>query len=197
MAGMNTASFDRQCKALQAGLGLFRDSIQRKIARSALQKGMRVVNKAVKSEVPGGPLKIIKKFIGMRLLKRAAGQEIAGKVGVGVGKGASKKIGKKDRANRPGVGIGPQNVHWFILGTKPRYQGVKTTRNRKTGEVTSVTRTAALDRYTGIMPPQVPDIVKAGFEKSYSQALRVIIKATEEGIQKEAAKILAAVKAAM
>ncbi len=204
MPGMNTASFERQVKALQAGLDQFKESVQRKIARAALKQGMTVVNKAVKRGIPAR-WKDIKKLIGQRLLKRAAGEEIAGKVGVAVGGAGRAGSGKgdkfkakkkKDRTGHAGVGVAAQNVHWFILGTAARMTKRSTMRHPQDGQYLRGKGTEG-GHSTGTMPPQVPDIVRLGFERSYSAALAKIIEATRAGIVREAAKIAAAVKAAM
>lgn len=191
----NTSSFEWQVKALQKGLEQLKESVQKRIARGALRKAMTVVSKAIRTRIPS-PWKDVKKLIGTRMLKRAVGSEIAGKVGVGVGKKSKRAKKKKDRTGRPGVGVGPENVHWFILGTGKRFRGQRKIRNRKTGAVTGVRKTKGPVQYTGIMPSQLPRVVQDGFAASYAPALKKMIEATREGIDKERVKIRAAIKAA-
>jgi len=192
---INTQHLQKQVEALQAGLLNLKDALQRKIGKKGLRAAMKVVNDAIKAEIPG-PWKDIKRLIGLRLLKRAVGDQIAGKVGVGVGK---KQKGRKpkDRTGKAGVGVAPENVHWFILGTIERYAGLRNNRERKTGKFTGHRPTGKKVAFRGKMPSQVPGIVQRGFEASYVAALKRLIEVVREEMEKERAKIRAAIKAAL
>jgi hypothetical protein len=175
-------SFERQIEALRTGLSQFGASTQRRTLRQATSKGLRVLQKSVKAEIPS-EWKQVKPLIGVRMLKAVAGQDPAGKVGAGVGKQTkARKARAADRAAqgrsgaKKGVGISASNVHWPILGT-----GQRQTKSGKS---------------TGRMPPQIPDIVKNGVRAGYPQAVTVMIGAVQEGIDKEASKLRASVRQA-
>lgn len=180
MAGISTdKSLERQLKALQVGLEQFKESTQRRIARGGVSKALRVLAKGIKGKVPP-QFKDIKKVIGVRMAK-SVGVNPSGKTGAGVGVKAKKRKEQKQkrdkkREGRPGVGIGAENVHWFVLGTQ----------DRKTKKGVS----------TGRMPPQVPDIVKDGVTSSWSAAQQKMIDHIRAEIPKEAAKLAAKVAAA-
>lgn len=94
---------------------------QRKVARVALQSAMKVIAKEMASQLDPR-VKELGKSVGYRIAIYR-GQVTRAKVGFNVGKGASKKRIKPKRSSRGGVGIGSQNLHWFILGTDARYTG--------------------------------------------------------------------------
>lgn len=170
-----------QLKALGRGLEQFKDSTRRKIVRGGVTKALRRLNKAIKGKVPPN-LKDIKKAVGYRLAKATGTDLIGGKVGAGVGIKAKRKEAlaakrQKRREGHDGVGIGPENVHWFILGT--------------------VDRTHAGGNSTGRMPAQVPDIIRSGMSSAKGEAFQAMADHIEEGIKKEAAKLDAKIRAAM
>lgn len=204
MAGAwTTKSFDKQLAALQRGLSQFRQSTQNKLVRRGVAAGMRVVVKSIKGEIPPG-FKGAKQAIGGRMMKRVAGSLITtAKVGAAVGKKTPKKsaaMRSKGRGKRPGVGIGPENIHWFIMGadgSSKRGGGPPRRRQwiRITGQRTfRQSKTKGFS--TGVMPPQFPDAVKMGvigsLHASYSKMAEIIRK----GISLEAAKLAAKVNAA-
>lgn len=186
MSGMRTDKFDAQVRALKFGLEQFKNSVQQRIVRRSVGKALTVIRKAIRGKVPS-KYKDIKRLVGSRLGKRLGQSLTLGKVGVGVGikKAQAKKINDKLKEKRAyrrfrkrtskaggtigGVGIGPENVHWWILGTKAR--------SHKSG------------RSTGAMPPQVPDIVKDGFNSSYQNAMNVMIEESRKLIAIERKKI--------
>jgi hypothetical protein len=143
---------------LDAKLATLKLGAANKIARPALTKAARHLLKKVKAAVPPDK-KEAKKAMGMvvdakggksRDLQRA-------KVGAAVGK-ASKVAGNPRRAGRPGVGMDARNIHWFILGTAQRSTG--TTRIRSKLGLGQRKLTGGVVRNTGIMPPQMEDVVK-------------------------------------
>lgn len=171
---------ERQLVALRKGLEHFKESTQKRIVRGGVSKALRVLSKGIKGKVPP-QFKDLKKVIGTRMAKAAAGSNIGGKVGAGVGIKAKKKEEQKQkrdkkREGRPGVGIGAENVHWFIMGTDER--------TKKGGAP------------TGKMPAQVPDIVKEGVSSSWNEAQQKMVEHIRAAIPKEAAKLAAKVAAA-
>lgn len=168
-------NFKHQIEALRWGLMQFKDRTQGNILRGATRTGLRVLRKSIQGEVPP-EWKQIKPLIGLRMLRSIKGDDPAGKVGVGVGKvskARQKKVDARTAAHKAGqaqgVGIGPQNVHWFVLGTKSR--------QTKAGHS------------TGVMPPQVPNIVKDGVAKGYPKAVQAMIESVRAGIEREAKKL--------
>lgn len=107
---------DRQLDAMLAEL--HRSSANR-IARSSLGKGSRLAAKKIKREVPGH-LKTVRKAIGSSVRKAKGGPNkgvTVAKAGAAVGKQRGKDA---KRSTKHGVGMGPRNIHWWILGTNPR-----------------------------------------------------------------------------
>lgn len=187
--GMQTHKLEAQIKALKVGIQQFKKGTQNRITRRVIGKGMTVIRKGIRGKVPP-KYKDIKRLVGARLAKRIGQTISVGKVGVGVGikKARAKKINEslaKSRFKRKekkgkkssGVGIAPENVHWWILGTKGR--------QHKSG------------KSTGTMPPQVPDIVRDGFSSSYQSALRVIIEESRRLILIEGYRIRQKMKQAL
>lgn len=125
------------------------------IVRSGVLKGLRVIAKQIKANVPPA-LKELKKTIGYKFSKRKGGLS-KGITQARVGAGVGKKQPKLPKRNRPGVGLGTRNVHWAILGTGQRFK-------KKTG------------KSTGTMVPLVPDLVRKGFAQSSSAALHVMLE---------------------
>lgn len=157
---------------LQAALrGISKDMVD-KVAPAGLKGYLRVVTKAVKSEIPSN-MKDARKAIGWRFKKkdRRTGKVLA-KVGTGVGITSKSdrrlllKGLKADRKGRGGVGISVQNIHWYIVGTKQRF-----------------TRSGA-DR--GVMPAN--PVVKKGFAKSRSAALMKFKDLSEKALIRAAKK---------
>lgn len=128
----------------------------RKVARSALSKSLRLLTKAIKGDVPPN-LKDLKRTISQRMDKPKGGPDAGkhrAKAGVAVGKKTKRKLKVKDRTGRPGVGIAKENAHWFVLGTGLRA--------KKSGQS------------TGVMPPQLPHLVKLAASRVRPQVLRTI-----------------------
>ena len=190
----NTKSFDAQAKALRNGLAVFRQSTQNKIVRGGVAKAMRVVVKAIKGKIPPN-FKDAKKAIGGRMMKRVQGSAnlATAKVGAAVGMKQDKvKMRAQDRkhkrSGRPGVGIGPENIHWFILGTDNRKREFVKVAGRTTFRQGSFS--------TGKMPPQFGDAVAQGYLSSLTASHAVMAQHIRAGIQKESSKLAAKVNAA-
>lgn len=125
-----------------------------KIARPALTKGARHLLKKAKAQVPPN-MKAAKRALGMVVDSKGgkSKNQQRAKVGAAVGK-AAKAVQKEDRAGKAGVGIGPENIHWFILGTTTRETGsVQRTGYRKL--------TGNKIKRTGIMPAQMPHLMQS------------------------------------
>jgi hypothetical protein len=182
MSGLTgVRKLDRKLQALDR-------KVQKKLIRSAVNKALTIAKKAIQAEIPGR-YPDLKKAVGKRLNKAKTGNQkgqTVGKVGAAVGMNAkrrAKMAEKKGPRKRPGVGIGPENAHWFLVGTGQRTRGyrrirVKSGWRRK--------RTTHPIQSTGRMKPVAPNAVKRGFEKSAAQQMEKIRSSLEDGIAKEA-----------
>lgn len=113
-----------------------------KIARPALSKAGQIAVRKIKAATPSR-LKDIRKAVGYRIPKtKATGGIVTAKIGAAVGRRKTSKA--KPRNGRKGVGISTRNVHWFFLGTQPRWSGRG--------------KSAASMKFTGIMPKQMPSV---------------------------------------
>ena len=111
-------------KQLDRKLKRLRESVQRRITKSAVTAALRVGAKETKTLIPS-QYKAARKGIGHSLKKNRKKNVVEAKVGVAVGKKRaklqtwSKKITDKRRAEgKRGLGITPLTLHWFIAGTK-------------------------------------------------------------------------------
>lgn len=102
-------------KELDRKLKLLDRKAANRAARAGLNKGARLSAKKIKAEIPSKQ-KSIRKAIGSSGAKKQANGITTAKAGAGVGK-RTKAV---DRANKPGVGISKQNIHWWVLGTNQR-----------------------------------------------------------------------------
>jgi hypothetical protein len=190
---MADAKFAKQLAELRNGLVELRKSGRDKIGRKSLQKSMPVVVKAIKELVPPN-LKGMKKAIGHKMLKKVKGEEVKAKVGAAVGK-KQKAIEKQAgfrahaRKGRPGVGIGPENIHWFLLGTKERKREFVLITGRRTF------RQSKKGFSTGKMPPQAPDLIARGVMRSLSAAHAKRVSVAKAELEKETARLKAKVNA--
>ena len=115
-------------QSLQKNIRRLQDALPKKIARKALAEVGKVGVKKIKGAIPGryrGVRKAIKWR--QKKLRYNKGQPSI-KIGAGVGKAkvqGEATTQKNNREGRPGVGFGPQNIHWWFLGTKRRTTGTK------------------------------------------------------------------------
>lgn len=119
------------------------DKAHKKILKTALRAAMRPIAKQMKKDL-SSKVKTARKGVGMTVKTKR--KQLVAKVGFGVGKKKAdmeKIVNKKRTDDSPGVGIGPTNVHWWIVGTKPRRH--KTTEAKKS---------------VGSMPAKQPNLAK-------------------------------------
>lgn len=134
----------------------------RRVSNQAMRKGLTVVTRGIRSEVPGR-LQSVRRTVGSRF-QRARGQsQKQAKAGLSVGKKRAAKTPR--RSSRGGVGMSARNVHWWALGTTNR-------RVKKTG------------RDAGRMPAS--DAVARGYRKTESTAREAIRKSIRDGLEREA-----------
>jgi len=172
-------------------LAALRLSVQNKLERQAVSAGLRMLAKAIKSEVPSA-WKEGRKAIGFSFIRgkgKFAGTTFA-KAGVGAGikKKAREKreASKGGRNGRKGVGISVANFHWFILGTAERETGSKRVGAHRIGVVNRRVATGKKVRKTGRMKPH--SIVARGAAKGQAAALNAMAENFRAGIEREAAK---------
>lgn len=145
----------------------------RRATRSGVSKGGRVAAKAIKQRIPGR-YKDARRAIGSRLLKKdeVKGDEIAAKVGGGVGKSRAKQ---KDRSGRDGVGLSKANIHWAILGTDERFWKTPVVGGKN-------------PHPTGRMPPILAGVVRQAVSQSKVQVQRTIREGILDGLAREQKK---------
>lgn len=108
---------------VDARLAAVDSKIARKIVRKATAAGLKVVSDHIRTEIKAAPIsaqlkRALLKTVGRRFKKNRKTGMMEAKAGVAVGK-KTKPLARSGR-NKGGVGIGPRNVHWFVLGTKSR-----------------------------------------------------------------------------
>ena len=179
-------------KEIERGLKLLSVKVNNKLNKAAMSAGLRVIVKAIKSEVPS-TWKEGRKAIGFSVKKTADGL-LVGKAGVAVGFKAkrrqkniessqAKRAGKKRR----GVGMSVANFHWFVTGTAERKTGTKTGTAKVNGtRVKTLKATGNAVRRTGRIKKN--PIVQRGFNKSRGSAVSAMQKNIASGIEREAAK---------
>lgn len=163
---------------LRNKLSKLADKDIRRIDRNALNKGMTVIQKGIKSEIPSGQ-KDLKKTIGKRFKKNRRKGLKEAKVGAGVGKKKKQKEGAKDQ--------------WYLFllltGTAERFNRFKESSGGgssrdKRGRFVSGSGKKPLrrPRYTGRIVKMYA--VPKGFAKTESLAKEVMRMSLESGIEK-------------
>jgi hypothetical protein len=185
-------------KRLRNSLKLLNKKVQDKITRASMTASLRIIAKAIKSEVPSR-WKEGRKAIGFSFRKGKASSRHKGvtfaKAGVGAGikkarrqKDAAKSKGRGGKGHEiKGVGQGAGNFMWFVLGTNPRETGSKRVGAHRAGVVNKRKLTGNPVRRTGRLKPN--PIVKRGTRKSKAAALAAMAKSIRSGIEREAAKV--------
>lgn len=169
---------------LAKALTKMQDKGSQNIARSVIRGGLQIVAKQMKADL-APEAKAAKKSIKSRF-KRSAKKGVTAKVGVGVGKRSKKATKPKKRSKKkPGVGIGPNNIHWWVAGTKERFAGKR--RGGGTRKGTTVQR-------RGRMPAMQPGLARIAYSKSRGKIKAEMIKRGALALQKEVAVIIQGMK---
>lgn len=168
----------------------------KRIGGRVVMRMAQVLARGIRAQIrPTIAPRIADKGIGYRRLRRQGQDAILAKIGVAVGragKNATKftsKMAAKEfkRGKRPGVGVTAANLHWFALGTKPRYTGEKLT--WKNGRRV-LAKTGNARRYVGqIDKTKWGGFVQRGFEASQSQAIEAGKVLGERLIAEEIARL--------
>jgi hypothetical protein len=164
-------------KLLQITLSNLTDKQLKPALRSGLSASVSVMAKGVRNQVPV-QLKQLKKLVGSGVAKQSSKVQGA-KVGFSVGRASKAPLGRSMQnvtatGKLKGVGIGPRNIHWAVLGTSRRT--VKKTRMYRGGKLVDVS-----NWNTGAMPPILSDVVRQGVEFKKDEA----IKAMEDRLWKK------------
>jgi hypothetical protein len=83
--------------------------LQAAVLRAGMAATAEAMRNTIDDRVAG-----VRRAVGYRFNKRASPHELSGKVGVNVGKRIPGRTSPRDR---PGVGIGAANWHWWVLGS--------------------------------------------------------------------------------
>jgi len=145
-------------KELDRRLQTVKGSIVRRVVVKGIRAGMAEVRDAIRSEVPH---RSVRRAIASRFRKRKGSNSYRAVVGGGVGKRNKRRGG-----TRGGVGIAKENVHWYLMGTSKRHNGI---------------------RNTGAMPAH--QAVQKGFNKSAPAAMAAVRKKIKHELQKEITKL--------
>jgi hypothetical protein len=138
-------------RELQRNIKRLQDALPKKIARKALAEVGKLGVKKVKGSIPGR-YRGVRKAIKWRQMKLKFNRgQPSIKIGAGVGKArkGDATTQKNDRSNRPGVGFGPQNIHWWFLGTRKRTTGTKRKRAGRQKKLFGGTKTRYIRVSTG------------------------------------------------
>lgn len=161
-------------RRLDKNLAKLTRSVANKIARAGLSKGARLAAKKIKAEIPSRQ-KSVRASIGSSVRKATSGAAkglTTAKAGANVGRQTAAKQKRaaeraQKRGGQAGSGIGPANVHWYLLGT---------------GE-----RRHKLGRRTGRMPEH--PVVKQAMSKGQGEVIRAIATGVKDALMREVKKL--------
>jgi hypothetical protein len=159
------------------------------VARVVLKSGLNIIAKQMRRDLDP-KVKEAAKAIGTRVTVTRQNVTRA-KVGFGVGKNTRRMKFTRKRTGQGGVGIGPNNVHWYIVGTAARWRygaaGGQTT-NRRKRRAASIAAGEQGRRSTGTMPAQQPGLAANAARKSVSEMRAVMSRAGKRYLEAMAAR---------
>lgn len=168
-------------------------AVGKKIGKKAITAGVKILAKAIKSEIPSRQ-KSARKAIGYSFKRPRSGKWkdiIFAKAGAGAGMSKKKreKAAAKKKESGPrkkkGVGIGVSNVMWLLAGTEKRWTGTKRVGAHKAGNTKRID-TGKKKRYTGRMKRS--GIVQRAEAKSRSAVTAAIKSTFKSQLEIEAGK---------
>lgn len=152
---------------LRACDDLRRPSAVKRVLTAALTGGLNAIGKQMKKDLDP-KVKLGRSAVKSRVQLRSG--KVTAKVGFGVGKRRKKtskqklaqatKRDKRKAKVKPGVGIGPRNVSWWIAGTKKRTTGF-----RRKGGYRMVNGQQAPQMNRGIMPAMQPGLAWRSYQQ--------------------------------
>jgi len=178
-----------------------KDQTAKKAAKAGLNAGLTELDKAIKQVVNNSNAspelkRAARLTVGKRLLKEAETRDITrAKAGFGVGLSGKLKRAKAAvrvaarKAKRAaagkkssGVGVTAANIHWFVLGTKDRFTGAKTTR---VGGRSYTKKTGNPRHHTGTEPAILHGVIQAAEASAGPAIIQAVRKKVQETIASE------------
>lgn len=150
-----------------------------RVLSTVIRSQLNVIGKQMKADVDS-KVKEGRKGVRSRFKNNAKKNFITAKVGFGVGKKKEAKPRKTKRKSRGGVGIGAQNIHWWVAGTKDRFTGSARSRTGKN---------RGKQMFRGKMPSFQPGLAAIAAAKSRGKQNAEMIKRGALALQKEVTKI--------
>lgn len=149
-----------------------------KILAAMVKAKLGVIAKQIKKDT-SSKVKAARKGVRMRF-KISRADKMTAIVGFGVGKRKNKKTAPKNsrRNKNGGVGIGPTNIHWWVVGTAKRTTGAK---NGKISNKKVANR--------GRMPAMQPGLAAEAAAKSKGQQNKLMIERGALALKKELIKL--------
>lgn len=128
-------------KKLNRILKQMRTTAARRVTTAGAAEAGKQLAKDVKATIPSR-FKGARKAIGWRRLKVKEAEGGGAKIGGRVGRSSRASAKSRKRANRKGVGIGGQDIHWFFEGVqhRRRYRGKRRGPRAFTGVMLSKSR---------------------------------------------------------
>jgi len=146
-------------------LQVVEDKLSKTVLKAAVKSGLTVVAQEMRKQIPASMVNA-RRAINGRV--KGSGSRLVAKVGVGVGKKSNRAL-KERAANRPGVGISGNNLHWWVIGTAGR--------RTKSGA------------WRGAMPAMRPGLAKNALATSRGRAIAKMAMTARKRMTKELAKI--------
>ena len=163
-------------------LDVLQKSGKKRVVAAAISGALKVVVKQIKADT-SPKVKEARKGVRSRFKRGGKGDrgEVAALAGFGVGKRRKKKTTKpvnRKGNRRGGLGIGPQNIHWWVAGTKQRTTGAK--KGRKNFKTVA---------NRGRMPAMQPGLAAIAYRKSAGKIQSEMIKRGALALTKEVDKL--------
>lgn len=170
-------------KALLAGSRVVRDDARKRVPAKWKHLSKAIGSAQGKQDIPG---------VAKSLRPSKVGWSVGKKKGIWSKKSkAATGEGRKGGYGK-GVGIGPRNIKWFILGTKPRFTGFhrQTAKQKRTGDVTRKKNKIGV-RYTGRIKPKWGRALRPIFRNALKATRKEVLKVIKKSAVKDYKKILA------
>lgn len=152
------------------------------VVRAAIRGGLNAAGKQMKADL-SSKVKLGRTAVKSRFKKGKT--KVEALVGFGVGKRKKKaQIVKRKRTSKGGVGIGAQNVHWWIAGTKQRRTGHGRSGGHK---IKNGQRAAVMNR--GVMPAMQPGLARIATQKAQGKIRAAMIERGSIQLKKEIVKL--------
>lgn len=170
-------------KALLAGSRVVRDDARKRVPAKWKHLSKAIGSAQGKQDIPGVAKSLRPSKVGWSVGKKRGVWSKKSKVATGEGRKGG--YGK-------GVGIGPSNIKWFVLGTKPRFTGFHR-RNKEDREANRDRRKKNKIgvRYTGRIKPKWGRALRPIFRNALKATRKEVLKVIKKSAVKDYKKILA------